>query len=78
MATLSSTRKLAALKIENRQEHPWSNLEQNSNVSRSQTDYITQVSENLEGGVRKKSPQDFSRTESCILGTLSLNLMIFF
>ena len=38
-------RKLAALNKGNCDEHPMSNLAQNSNVPRSQEDYITQVSE---------------------------------
>ena len=63
MATRNK-RKLAALKKENCEEHPRSNLEQNSNVSRSQEDYKTQVSEKIEGRVTKKLSQDFSRTET--------------
>ena len=64
-------RKLAALKKENREEHPRSNLLQNSNVPRSQEDYITQVSEEIEGRVTKKLSQEFSRTENRILGALA-------
>ena len=55
--------KLAALNKENCEEHPRSNLTQNSNVPRSQEDYITQVSEEIEGRVTKKLSQEFSRTE---------------
>ena len=40
-------RKLAALNKGNRDEHPMSNLVQNSNVPRSQEDYITQVFEEI-------------------------------
>ena len=47
-------KKLAALNKENYEEHPRSNLAQNSNVPRSQEDYITQVSEEIEGTVTKK------------------------
>ena len=47
MATRNK-RKLAALNKENCEEHPWSNLVQNSNVPRSQEDYITQVSEEID------------------------------
>ena len=47
-------RKLAAFNKENCEEHPRSNLAQNSIVSRSQEDYITQVSEEIEGRVTKK------------------------
>ena len=41
-------------------------MAQNSNVQRSQEDYITQVSEEIEGRVTKKLSQEFSRTENCI------------
>ena len=48
-------------------------MAQNSNVPRSQEDYITQVSEEIEGRVTKKLSQEFSRTESGnrILGALA-------
>ena len=42
MTTLRNKRKLATLHKENCEEHPRSNLAQNSNVPRSQGDYITQ------------------------------------
>ena len=70
MATRNK-RKLAALNKENCEEHPRSNLAQNSNVPRSQEDYITQVSEEIEGRVTKKLSQEFSRTENRILGALA-------
>ena len=70
MATRNK-RKLAALIKENCEEHPKSNLAQNSNVSRSQEDYITQFSEEIEGRVKKKLSQEFSRTETRILGALA-------
>ena len=41
MATLRSKRKLPALNKENCEEHPRSNLAQNSNFPRSQEDYFT-------------------------------------
>ena len=41
------------------------------NVPRSQEDYITHVSEEIEGKVTKKLSQEFSRTEYRILGALS-------
>ena len=44
-------KKLAALNKENCEEYPRSNLAQNSSVPRSQEDYITKVSEEIEGGV---------------------------
>ena len=46
-------------------------MAQNSNVPRSQEDYITQVSEEIEGRVTKKLSQEFSRTENRILGALA-------
>ena len=64
-------KKLAALNKENCEEHPRSNLASNSNVPRSQEDYITQVSEEIEGRVTKKLSQEFSRTENRILGALA-------
>ena len=64
-------RKLATLPKENCEEHPRSNLAQNSNVSTSQEDYITKVSERIEGRVTKKLSQEFSRTENRILGALA-------
>ena len=71
MATLRNKRKLAAFNKENCEEHHRSNLAQNSNVNRSQEDYITQVSEEIEGRVTKKLSQEFSKTENRILGALS-------
>ena len=70
MATRNK-RKLAALNKENCEEHPRSNGAQNSNVPRSQEDYISQVSEEIEGKVTKKLSQDFSRTENRILVALA-------
>ena len=70
MAFLRNKRKLASLSKEKCEEHPRSNLAQNSNVPRSQEDYITQVSEEIEGRVTKKLSRVFSRTESRILGAL--------
>ena len=70
MATRNK-RKLAALNKENCEEHPRSNLASNSNVPRSQEDYITQSSEKIEGRVTKKMSQEFSRTENRILGALA-------
>ena len=46
-------------------------MAQNLNVPWSQEDYITQVSEEIEGRVAKKLSQEFSRTENRILGALS-------
>ena len=70
MATRNK-RKLAALNKKNCEEHPRSNLAQNSNVARSQQDYITQVSEEIEGRVLERLSKEFSRTENRILGALA-------
>ena len=70
MATRNK-RKWATLNRENCEEHPRSNLAQNSNVPRSQEDYITQVSEEIERRVTKKLSQEFSRMENRILGALA-------
>ena len=71
METLRNERKLAALNNENCEELPRRNLAQNSNVPRSQEDYITQVSEEIEGRVTKKLSQEFSRTENRIISALA-------
>ena len=47
-------------------------MPQNSTAPRSQEDYVTQVSEEIEGRVTKRLSQEFSRTtESRILGALA-------
>ena len=69
--TTRNKRRLAALHNENCQEHPRSNLAQNSSAPRSQEDYITQISEEMEGRVTKRLSKEFSRTENHILGALS-------
>ena len=69
--TTRNKRKLATLDKENFEEHLSSRFAQNSNVPRSQEDYITQVSEEIEGRVTKKLSQEFSRTENRILGALA-------
>ena len=70
MATRNN-KKLAAINKENCEEHPRSNLPQNSNVPRSQENYITQICEEIERKVTKKLWKEFSRTESRILGALA-------
>ena len=70
IATLRNKKKLAALIKDNCEEHPGRNLAQNSNVPRSQEDYRTQVSEEIEGRVTKMLSQEYSRTENRILGAL--------
>ena len=70
-ANSEDQRKLAALKKENCQELFRSNLEQNSKIPRSQEDYITQVSDEIDRKVTKKLSQEASRTKSLVLGALS-------
>ena len=69
--TFRHNRKLAALNNKNCEEHPRSNLVQNSNVLRSQEDQITQLFKEIEGRVTKRLSQEFSRTENHILGALA-------
>ena len=69
--TIRNKRKLAALNKENCEKQPRSNLAQNSSAPRSQEDYITQVSEEIEGRVTKRLSKEFSRTENRILGALA-------
>ena len=46
-------------------------MAKNSGAPRSQEDYITQVSEEIEGRVTKRLSKEFSRTENGILGALA-------
>ena len=70
MATLTK-KKLAALNKENCEEHLGSTLAQNSNVPRSQKNYITQFCKEIEGRVTRKFSQEISKTKNRILGALS-------
>ena len=70
MATLRNKRKLAAVSRE-KQENRRNNQSQNTLNPGVPEEYITQVSEEIEGKVIKKLSQKFSRTESRILGALS-------
>ena len=71
MTTLRNKRKLAAVTRETQEEHPRNGQSWNTSVARINEEYITQVSEEIEGRVTKKLSQEISRTESCILGALS-------
>ena len=70
MATLRIRQKLAAMARET-QEYPRNNQSQNSTAPGITGEYRAQVSEEIEGRVTKKLSQEFSRTESRILGALS-------
>ena len=62
---------MAAINRENHEDHP-RNIQAPTTISPSiQEDYITQVSEKIEGRVTKKLCQEFSKTESCVLAALS-------
>ena len=71
MATLRNKRKLAAVTRETQEENPRNGQSRNTSVPRINEEYITQLSEQIEGRVTKKLSQEFSRTESRILGALS-------
>ena len=70
MATLRNKRKLAAVSRET-PESTRSGRTQSILDPELTQDYISQVSEEIEGGVTKKLSKEFSRTESRILGALS-------
>ena len=71
MAMLRNKRTLAAVTRETQEEHPRNGQSRNTSVPRINEEYITQVSEEIEGRVSKNLSQEFSRTRSRILGTLS-------
>ena len=71
MATLRNKRKLAAVTREAQEENARNGQSRNTSVPRINEEYITQVSEEIEGRVSKKLSQEFSGTESRILGALT-------
>ena len=71
MATLRNKRKLAAVTRETRVENPRNGQSRNTPVPRIPEDYITQVSEEIEGRITKKLSLEFNRIESRIWGALS-------
>ena len=70
MAALRNKRKLPAVSRET-PESTRNSRGQNTLDAESTQDYISQVSEEIEGRVTKKLSKEFSRTESRILGALS-------
>ena len=70
MATLRNKKKLAAVSGET-PEGSRSSRAQNVLDPESAQDYISQVSQEIEGRVTKKLSKEFSKTESRILGALS-------
>ena len=68
---MRNKRKLAAVTRETQEEIPRNGQSRNTSVPRINEEYITQVSEEIKGRVSKKMSQEFSRTESPILGALT-------
>ena len=71
MATLRNKRKLAAVTRETQEEYSRNGQSRSTSVPGINEEYITQISEEIEGRISKKLSQEFSRTESRILGALS-------
>ena len=71
METLRKKRKLAAVTRETQEEHPRNGQSRNTSVPRINEESISQLSEEIKGRVSIKLSQEFSRTESRILGALS-------
>ena len=70
MATFRNKRKLAAVTRETQEEHPRNGQSRNTSVPRINEEYITQVSEEIEGRITKKLSQEFNRIESRISDAL--------
>ena len=71
IATLRNKRKLAAVTRKTQEELPRNGHSRNTSVPRINEEHITQLSEEIEGRVTKKLSQEYSRTDSRILGALS-------
>ena len=71
MATLRNKRKLAAVTRETQEENPRNGQSRNTSVPRINEDYLTQLSEEIEGRITKKLSREFSRIESRISDALS-------
>ena len=71
MATLRNKRKLAAVTRETQEENPRDGQSRNTPVPRIHEEYITQVSEEIEGRITKKLSQEFNRIEPRISDALS-------
>ena len=71
MTTLRNERKLAAVTRETQEENPRNGQSRNTPVPRINEEYITQVSEEIEGRITKKLSQEFNRIESRIADALS-------
>ena len=71
MATLRNKRKLAAVTREIQDENPRNGQSRNTSVPRINEDYLTQLSEEIEGKITKKLSREFSRIVSRISDALS-------
>ena len=71
MATLRNKRKLAAVTREIHEEIPRNGQSRNTSDPRINEEYIIQVSGDIESRVTENLSQEFSRTDSRILGALS-------
>ena len=71
MTKLRNKRKLAAVTRETQEENPRNGQSRHTSVPRINEEYITQVSEEIDGRVTKKLSQEYSRAESRILCALS-------
>ena len=71
MATLRNKRKLAAVTRGTQEENPRNGQSRNTSVPRINEEYITRVSEEIEGRITKKLSQEFNRIESRISDALS-------
>ena len=71
LAILRNKRKLAVINRNNQEDHLGINQSRDTNSSRNQEDYITQVSKDIENRVTNKLSQEVSRTESRIMSGLS-------
>ena len=70
MATLRNKRKLADVTREIQDENPRNGQSRNTSVPRINEDYLTQLSEEIEGRITKKLSREFSRIESRISDAL--------
>ena len=70
MATLRNKRKLAAATRKTEEEQPRNGQSRNTSVPTINEQYVTQVSEEIEGRVTEKLSPEFSRAESCNSGAL--------
>ena len=70
MASMRNERKLAAVSRET-PENTGNSQSQNTLDPETAQEYISQVSEEIDGRVTKKLPKEFSRRKSRVLGALS-------